>query len=140
MALQTELLRESLGVVVAKESEITRHFYEVLFARYPQVRPLFGRRHAAEQQQKMLQEAIVAVVDRIEDGAWLAQTLRAMGRQHIDYGVTEPMYPWVGECLLATFEDIAGEEWRPEYTQAWADAYAAISALMLQGATQTQAS
>jgi hemoglobin-like flavoprotein len=136
MALQTDLLRESLGVVVAKESEITRHFYEVLFARYPQVRPLFGQRQAAEQQQKMLQEAIVAVVDRIEDGAWLAQTLRAMGRQHLDYGVTEAMYPWVGECLLATFEDIAGDDWRSEYTPAWADAYAAISGLMLQGASE----
>jgi hemoglobin-like flavoprotein len=44
------------------------------------------------------------------------------------------MYPWVGECLLETFADIAGDDWKPAYTRAWAEAYGAISGLMLEGA------
>ena len=113
MALNPELIRESLGVVVEREAAITPHFYERLFARYPQVRPLFSR-NDPERQQKMLQESIVAVVDHLEEPEWLAETLGNMGMQHVDYGVTAEMYPWVAECLLDTLADIAARAWNAE--------------------------
>lgn len=138
MALNPELLRSSLALVVEREPVITRRFYEVLFERFPQVEPLFGK-NAPQQQQKMLQEAIVAVVDHLEDADWLATTLGAMGRTHVDYGVTAEMYPWVGEALLATLAEIAGEAWTPEVEAAWTEAYQAIAALMLAGAAKVPA-
>jgi hemoglobin-like flavoprotein len=88
----------------------------------------------------MLQDAIVADVDHAEDAAWLASTLRAMGRTHRDYGVTPEMYPWVGECLLDTLAEVAGADWTPEVAKAWTDAFAAIQALMLEGAALDAAS
>lgn len=133
MALQADILRSSLELVVSREPVITRRFYEILFSRYPQVKPMF-RRNAPEQQQKMLQEAIVAVVDHVEDAGWLTQTLHGMGRQHVAYGVTPEMYAWVGDSLLATLAEIAAEAWTPDVAKAWTDAYGAISSLMLQGA------
>jgi hemoglobin-like flavoprotein len=84
-------------------------------------------------QQKMLQDAIVAVVDHVEDAAWLQEQLFAMGRRHKDYNVTPEMFGWVGESLLATLAEIAGPAWSPEIAQAWADAYGAITGLMLEG-------
>lgn len=138
MALNRELLLSSLELVAAREPVITARFYRILFARYPQVEPLFGR-NSRTQQQQMLQEAIVAVVDHADDATWLTQTLHGMGRKHISYGVTAEMYPWVGECLLATLAEIAGDDWTPEVETAWADAYGAISGLMLQGATGSEA-
>lgn len=133
MALNPELLRSSLALVVEREPVITRRFYEVLFERFPQVQPLFGR-NASHLQQRMLQEAIVAVVDHLEDADWLARTLDTMGRTHVDYGVTAEMYPWVGESLLATLAELAGDAWTPEVEAAWSEAYEAISGLMLAGA------
>lgn len=133
MALQAEVLRSSLALVASREPLITRRFYEILFSRYPQAKPLFGR-NAAEQQQKMLQDAIVAVVDHVEDAAWLTQTLHGLGRKHVDYGVTPEMYAWVGECLIATLAEIAGDAWTSDVATAWTDAYGAISSLMLAGA------
>ena len=91
-------------------------------------------RNAPEKQQKMLQDAIVAVVDHVEDASWLKQTLTAMGAKHASYGVTSEMYGWVGASLLATLAEIAGPEWTPEVEKAWSDAYGAISGLMLEGA------
>jgi len=138
MSLNGELLRSSLALVVEREPVITRRFYEVLFERFPQVRPMFGR-NAAVAQQQMLQGAIVAVVDHLDDATWLATTLGAMGRQHsVDYGVTSEMYPMVGESLLATLAEIAGADWTPDMEAAWAEAFGAISGLMLQGAAQLQ--
>lgn len=133
MSLNADVLRTSLELVVTRQPELTPGFYERLFTRYPQVKPLFGR-NAAAAQQRMLQDAIVAVVDHAEDAEWLGSTLRAMGRTHRDYGVTAEMYPWVGECLLDTLADAAGADWSPEIARAWTDAYGAIQALMLEGA------
>lgn len=133
MGLNAEVLRGSLAVVVEREPQITKRFYEILFERYPQARPLFSR-NAPERQQKMLQDAIVAVVDHVEDAAWLKQTLTALGKKHVDYGVTREMYGWVGASLLATLAEIAGSAWTKEVEVAWTEAYGAITGLMIAGA------
>ncbi|MGZ3421723.1 MAG: globin domain-containing protein [Polyangiales bacterium] len=137
MGLNAELLRGSLAVVVEREPQITKRFYEILFERHPGARPLFSR-NAPERQQKMLRDAIVAVVDHLEDATWLKDTLGALGRKHIDYGVTREMYGWVGGSLLATLAEIAGDAWTLEVAGAWTEAYGAITALMLAGAEEAR--
>lgn len=137
MALNVLLLRSSFDLVISRQPQITPRFYEILFSRYPQVRPLFGRNAQAAQQQ-MLQEALVAVMDHLEDASWLSQTLRAMGAKHVDYGVADEMYAWVGDSLLSTLAEAAGGDWTPELQAAWAEAYGAITSLMLQGAASAR--
>src|SRR5690242_14195646 len=100
MALDVELLRSSFSLVAEREPALTARFYEVFFSRYPQAKPLFGR-NTPQKQQEMLQRALVAVMDHLEDASWLGETLGALGAKHLDYGVTNEMYGWVGECLLA---------------------------------------
>lgn len=138
MGLDANVLRQSLELVASREPLITKRFYEILFHRYPQVQPLFSR-NGQEKQQKMLQDAIVAVIDHVEDATWLKENLGAIGRKHVDYGVTTEMYGWVGISLLATLEEIAGDEWTPQVEKAWTDAYGAISGLMLEGAAEAAA-
>lgn len=87
----------------------------------------------------MLQEALVSILDHLDDAAWLEETLTAMGRKHVDYGVTEEMYDWVGDSLLTTISEVAGDDWSPELEEAWKQAYAAIASLMIQGARTTSA-
>ena len=132
MALNVSLLRSSFDLVVSRQPQITPRFYEILFSRYPQVRPLFGRNSQA-QQQEMLQSALMAVIEHLEDASWLSQTLGAMGAKHVDYGVTDEMYAWVGDALLSTLAEVAGKEWTPELAAAWTEAYGAITSLMLAG-------
>lgn len=132
MGLQTELLRSSFSLVVEREPEVTRRFYEILFTRHPDLQPLFTRNDSATQQ-RMLAEALVAVLEHIEDESWLADKLGSLGAKHVGYGVTEPMYDQVGECLLATLADVAGDDWSDDLASAWADAYTAITSLMLAG-------
>ncbi|WP_421656688.1 globin domain-containing protein [Leptothermofonsia sp. ETS-13] len=47
-------------------------------------------------------------------------------------------YPLVGITLIKTFEFYLGKDWTPEVQQAWADAYDAIAALMLEGASYSE--
>jgi hemoglobin-like flavoprotein len=134
MALDASLLRDSFDLIIERQPQLTPRFYEILFERYPQVQPLFGR-NAAAKQSTMLQEALVAVIEHIEDSAWLHETLGAMGRKHLDYGVTTEMYAWVGESLLATLAEIAQDAWTARLEAAWRDAYSAIASLMQRGAS-----
>ncbi|MCW5892216.1 MAG: flavohemoprotein [bacterium] len=138
MALNAALLQSSLELVVSRRPEITPRFYEILFTRHPEARALFGR-NSADAQAQMLQDAIVAVIDHVEDAAWLTSTLGAMGRKHVEYGVTNDMYPWVGDALVATLAEIAGTDWTPAMQAAWTEAFVAIQALMLAGAREIDA-
>jgi hemoglobin-like flavoprotein len=135
MALNVQLLRSSFILVAEREPAFTARFYEILFSRYPQAQSLFGR-NAPQKQQEMLQRALVAVLDHIEDAPWLAETLGSLGAKHLAYGVTDEMYGWVGECLLATLAEVAGPDWSAELATAWTEAYGAISSLMKKGASR----
>lgn len=133
MSLDPILLRRSFELVVDRQPQLTRRFYEVLFTRFPESKPLFAGA-SMDRQMQMLQEALVAVLDHLEDASWLAATLGGLGKKHVGYGVTPEMYAWVGESLVATLAESAGSEWSPETERAWVDAYGAITHLMLEGA------
>ncbi|WP_437954566.1 globin domain-containing protein [Sorangium sp. So ce119] len=135
MGLNVGLLRESFELVLEREPNLTHRFYGILFSRYPQVRPLFGR-NSRDHQEKMLAEALVAVIDRLEDASWLEEKLMAMGAKHIDYGVTDEMYPWVADSLITAMSEVAGPAWSPAHQQAWSDALGAIASLMQRGARE----
>jgi len=133
MSLDVDALRASFDTVVERAPDVTRRFYDVLFARYPEVRPLFSR-NTRDKQEAMLTRALVAVIEHLEDPTWLGQTLRAMGAKHVAYGVTEEMYGWVGESLLATLAEVLGDEWTPRVRDAWTAALGAIAGAMIEGA------
>ena len=129
MALNVGLLRESFEVVATANPTFTTRFYEILFERYPQARAMFPADRLARQAE-MLNGALVAVLDHLEDAPWLVDTLGALGAKHVGYGVTPEMYGWVGASLLATLAEVAGPAWTPELNAAWAEAYGAIAGLM----------
>jgi hemoglobin-like flavoprotein len=130
MPLNVNLLRQSFEVVATANPNFVSRFYEILFERYPQARPLFPQNGIARQAE-MLTQALVAVLDHLEDAPWLQDTLGALGDKHVGYGVTREMYDWVGASLLATLAEVAGPAWTPELQGAWAEAYGAIVSLML---------
>ncbi|HLK39686.1 MAG TPA: globin domain-containing protein [Polyangiaceae bacterium] len=133
MGLDVEALRDSFELVAERSPALAHRFYEILFARYPAAKPLF-RRNTPAKQEEMLTRALVAVLEHLEDAPWLSDTLKALGAKHVEYGVTDDMYPWVGECLLATLSEVAGADWTPRIESAWKDAFGEISSLMLSGA------
>src|SRR5262245_2115795 len=87
-----QLIEVNLAVVVQADPDVVGRFYGKLFQRHPELQRLFGRRSQREQE-KMLTEAILAVVGHMEDADWLRGVLRPLGAKHVAYGVTEAMYP-----------------------------------------------
>lgn len=137
MALDTQALQSSFSLALERQPDLTHVFYDDLFARHPAARPLFDHTDMAVQEQ-MLAQALVAVVDHLEDVGWLQSTLAGLGAKHAGYGVTSEMYSWVGESLVATLARANGQDWTAAVAAAWQDAYAAIVSMMLAGYPSNQ--
>jgi len=137
MRLDAEALRTSFASVIESTPDLTQRFYKNLFRLHPQTRKMFGP-HLARQE-KMLSDALVAVIDHVDDASWLSSKLMALGARHAAYGVTDEMYSWVGDALLVTLADALGPEWTRQTERAWAFALNAIAGLMQEGARRALA-
>jgi len=132
MTLNIALLETSFADLQAQKAEFTNSFYSTLFLDYPQVKPLFESTNLDEQSKKLF-DSLVLVVNNLKKSDVLKDSLEGLGTRHVKYGVLPEHYPMVGgtliNCMAATLKD----KWTPEYEQAWADAYAAITGIMLAG-------
>ncbi len=133
MTLNPEILRTSFDLVIDRRPDLTVRFYEILFARYPALQPMFVHTNRGVQA-RMLAQAIAAVLDHLEEPAWLSTTLGNLGARHVHYGVTDAMYDQVGDALLATLAEVAAEAWTDEVAAQWTEAYGAIASMMQAGA------
>ncbi|GAB11609.1 hypothetical protein GOARA_078_00580 [Gordonia araii NBRC 100433] len=129
--MNKDLLHHSLSIVDLPDDGLTVRFYDILFERYPGVKPMFSR--DTRQQASMLRTAIVSVLDHLDDEKWLASTLGSLGARHATMGVTEPMYAAVTECMVAAMSEIGGDDWTPEMSREWTGALNAVAGLMLAG-------
>ena len=131
MVVDKQLLLKSFKLVLLCESQFTHHFYDVLFERHPQARPLFHRR-SREVQERLLAETLEAVLERLDDAQYLDEKLGPLGVTHASYGVTPEMYGWVEDALISTLAHVSGPVWSTELDQNWREAYRRISGAMLR--------
>lgn len=105
-------------------------FYEHLFQRHPEVRPLFVE-DLALQRAKFAQE-LEAIVEAVADLEAFVERAHELGARHVEYGVRTPDYDRVGAALLEVLEERFPS--RPDIVAAWAAAYALVAEAMLEGA------
>ncbi len=134
MTLHIELLESSFQAIAPSGEAFVTAFYERLFTSFPQTRAFFASTDMKEQRKKLL-GALALVIQNLRKPEVLTSALKGLGQRHVAYGVRPEHYPIVGAVLLETFADVLGERWTPAYHDAWADAYEAICAIMLEGAS-----
>lgn len=120
------------GVVDAPDDGLTRRFYQLLFERYPEVRPLFAA--DIDPQARRLRTALRSVLEHVGEPEWLVTTLGALGAQHAQWGVTPQMYDAFGECMVEAMREIGGADWTEGLAAAWTETFAEVRDLMLAGA------
>lgn len=133
MPLQIGLLEQSFAAVAPKGDELVEVFYKNLFADFPQVRPLFADVRMAEQKKKLL-ASLQLVVGNLRRPSVLGPALNELGSRHVDYGAQEGHYPAVGQTLLKSLAQVAGDAWNDELDRAWAEAYGVVAQAMIEGA------
>ncbi len=135
MELKIELLEQSFAAVAPHGDKLTEVFYRNLFTDFPGVKPLFSNVDMAEQKKKLL-TSLKLTVENLRRPEILGAALEKLGMRHIGYGALEEHYPAVGQTLLKSLGEVAGDLWTDELNDAWAAAYGEIAETMLAGAAQ----
>ena len=82
----------------------------------------------------MLLGTLVLLRKSLRDLDAIVPKLHELGARHVAYGARPEHYPVVGGVLIASMEEVAAEAWRPEYGQAWCQAFAIVAGAMIEGA------
>jgi hemoglobin-like flavoprotein len=133
----SDFIRSNFSLVVDRAPDVVERFYVRLFSDYPELKPLFGRR-SQKAQAEMLTQALISVVDHLDDPKWLVSTLAPMGDTHRTYGVTDEMYPKVAAALVATLREVSHAEWNAPTEKAWSAALGQVAQIMIGGVAATK--
>jgi len=138
MTLDTDALETSFDLIAPRGDDLMNVFYARLFAAAPSVKPLFAGTDLPRQK-AMLLSTLVLLRKTLRDLGTIVPKLHALGARHVAYGAVPEHYPVVGEVLIASMAEVAGDAWRPEYEQAWGKAFAIVAGAMLEGAAAAEA-
>jgi len=128
-----ELIEDSFSAVASQGEKLVSRFYEELFTRYPDVKPLFAHLDMKKQQSKLL-SALKLVVSNLKNPPFLKETLINLGKRHKNYGADAGLYTAVRNTLLDVLKETAGIHWTQEINTAWENALDDIAKIM-QSAT-----
>jgi hemoglobin-like flavoprotein len=137
MTLDIDALETSFDLIAPRGDELMNVFYARLFAAAPSVKPLFAGTDLPRQKAILL-STLVLLRKSLRDLGATVPKLHALGARHVAYGAVPEYYPVVGEVLIASMAEVAGDAWRPEYEQAWAKAFAVVAGAMLEGAAEAE--
>ena len=126
------LVQQSLADILPHRREVGLHFYQLLFERYPDYRPLFP--DDLDAQSVTLMNMIEAtVVNAARPGDSLSG-LRELGRRHAHYGVVKnESFDHVGECIIQALSDLLGPRLTPELKEAWEAVYGTVANAVSDG-------
>lgn len=137
MDLNINALETSFDHIASRGDELVDVFYGRLFAVAPGVEPLFAGTDL-RRQKAMLLAALVLLRRSLRDLDSVTPKLRDMGARHVRYGAQPEHYPVVGEVLIASMAEIAGDAWTVEHELAWTEALAVVAGAMLDGADSVE--
>jgi hemoglobin-like flavoprotein len=134
MHLDLESLETSFDLIAPQGDRLMDIFYARLFEAAPAVKPLFANT-ALPRQKAMLLSTLVLLRKSLRDLGPLVPKLRDLGARHVAYGAEPAHYPVVGQVLIASMAEVAGDAWRPEYERAWGAAFEIVAGAMMEGAS-----
>ena len=137
-AVDVGLLEDTFAALAPQGPALVQRFYEELFRRYPDIKPLFAGVSLKHQQKKLL-AALVQVVNRLRQPEALDQVLTDLGARHQHYGVKPEHYEAVASTLLDVMREFAGELWTEAVHAAWSRALNRVATTMIQAYQPTEA-
>lgn len=120
---------EKVRPISEKAAEI---FYSKLFEKDPSLKPLF--KGDMQEQGRKLMTMLGMAVGSLKFMDKLLPIAQDLGKRHVAYGVTAPMYDTVGAALLETLEAGLGPDFTPELKSAWTEVYTTLALVMKEAA------
>ncbi|WP_312112787.1 NO-inducible flavohemoprotein [Brevibacillus reuszeri] len=123
-----DVIKSTVPVLEVHGTAITKRFYEMMFAKHPELLDIFNHANQKQgRQQTALANAVYAAALHIDNLEAILPVVKQIGHKHRSLGILPEHYPIVGENLLAAIKDVLGDAATDEIIQAWADAYGVIA-------------
>ena len=136
MLERVELLEESFDLLSGRGAEVVSRMYTRLFEMEPGLCSLFERSDLGTVKAMMLGMLII-LRRSLRNIDSMAPMLEALGAHHQDYGVRNEDYGTMGVALLEAIAEVGGADWKPAYTAAWAEAYAVLWGMIVNGSRES---
>lgn len=105
--IDIKLLEKSFEQVSPQAIAFSASFYEKLFNKNPQLKPMFAE-VSQQAQEKKLVFSLAAIVENLRNPDVLQPALKSLGARHFRVGTLRAHYPMVGAALLETFAEYLG--------------------------------
>ena len=132
-AAQQELVRATFAKLAVMPEVAGALFYQRLFERNPELRPLF--KHDMRIQGVKLMTMLAMVVYNLHEPGQVLPAIRDLGVRHVGYGVKLADYDALREALLWTLEQALGEDCTPAVRGAWTVCYDELAGEMKAAAS-----
>ncbi|RJE19484.1 hypothetical protein PHISCL_08169 [Aspergillus sclerotialis] len=125
---QVQIIKSTVPALEKHGVAITTLFYERLLRDHPQLKNIFNTAHQATgAQPAALAHAVWAYASNIENPEALKTAISRIGHKHVSLGVTEDLYPVVGQGLLAAIKDTLGPAANESVLDAWKAGYGQLA-------------
>jgi len=132
-AEQRALIKATVPLLETGGEALTNHFYKLMLAEHPEVRPLFNQAHQASgEQPRALANGVLMYAKHIDRLDQLGGLVSQIINKHVALQVLPEHYPIVGSCLLRAIREVLGEEIATDAViDAWAAAYGQLADILI---------
>ena len=127
------IVKSTVPLLEAGGEALTTHFYRIMLAEYPQVRPLFNQAHQASgDQPRALANGVLMYAKHIDRLQALGPLVGQIVQKHVSLQILPEHYPIVGSCLLRAIREVLGAEVATDAVlAAWGAAYGQLAELLI---------
>ncbi|WP_323121831.1 NO-inducible flavohemoprotein [Burkholderia alba] len=129
---QMARVKATAPVLAEHGATITKHFYQRMFGRHPELRNLFNQTHQKTgSQPETLAKAVYAYAANIDNLGVLSGAVARIAHKHASLNIRPEHYPIVGENLLASIVEVLGDAVDQPTLDAWRVAYGQLASILI---------
>ena len=139
---QRNIVKSTVPLLETGGEALTTHFYKILLAEHPEVRPLFNQAHQSSgEQPRALANSVLMYARHIDRLEGLGDLPAQIINKHVSLQVQREHYPIVGAVLLRAIREVLGADIATdEVLAAWGAAYQQLADILIGAEEQVYAS
>ena len=132
-AAQRAIVKSTVPLLESGGEALTTHFYNILLAEHPEVRPFFNQAHQANgAQPRALANGVLMYARHIDKLEQLGGLVAQIINKHVSLQIEPAHYPVVGACLLRAITEVLGADIATaEVLSAWGAAYQQLADILM---------
>ena len=130
---QRAIVKSTVPLLETGGEALTTHFYKLMLAEHPEVRPFFNQAHQANgDQPRALANGVLMYARNIDRLEQLGGLVNQIIQKHVSLQIEPAHYPVVGGCLLRAIREVLGAEIATDKViAAWAAAYQQLADILI---------